>query len=202
MGSTPTSRPRRSPRPGEPSGETQRAGNGSALASDTSRAHRYGSACTVSTRTQALRSGLVTVVPAATAEAAASSATSISVSSRAADNACRSGARCACFGVRRNGMPRVNRPRSIATPMVWESARPAAPAARVSRGVAPTHSRYRCNSFATRNANSDKGSSANIASGASMRVGAASIAIDQPSAARLKARLKPSASHGSQPAMK
>ena len=50
--------------------------------------------------------------------------------------------------------------------------------------------------------NSDSGSTENTISGGSIFCGARIIAIDQPMAAMLNSRLKPSAIQGSQPAMK
>ena len=50
--------------------------------------------------------------------------------------------------------------------------------------------------------NSDNGSTENIISGGSMAKGAVIMAMDHASAAKLKIRLRPSASQGSQPATK
>ena len=126
----------------------------------------------------------------------------IHVSSLAARTACQSAWRCATFGVRKNGSLCVTIPLSTAIPMVCASASPATAAANVCRQLAPTCPRYRCTSFTTLNVNSDSGSTENIMSGGSMRVGATIIATDQASAAALKSRLNPSASQGSQPATK
>ncbi len=86
--------------------------------------------------------------------------------------------------------------------MVCVSASPAIAAASVWRTLAPTRTRYRCTSLASLKVNSDSGSTEYITSGGSTCRGAHTMATDQPSAARLNSRLQPSATHGSQPAMK
>lgn len=138
----------------------------------------------------------------ATPQVASSSATSISVSSRAAPMARARPWRLAFFGVRKNGSLRVVRPFSTAKPMVCESDSPASAAAKVWRRFAPTALRYRWTSLTSLNANSDNGSTENIINGASYFSGEAIIRIDQVIAAKLNSRLKPSAIQGSQPAMK
>src|SRR5439155_20409385 len=96
----------------------------------------------------------------------------------------------------------VRGPFTAALPVGWVGASPAIAAAGVWRTLAPTRTWYRCASFASLKVNRDRGRTEYITSGGSMCFGGHTMATDQPSAARLNSRLQPSATHGSQPAMK
>lgn len=123
-------------------------------------------------------------------------------SSRAADNADRKRCGAVCLGVRKNGSLRVISPLITARPMVCARASPEMAAAKVCRKFMPTRCVYRWISLTSLKVNNDSGSTENSMSGGSTFCGARIIAIDQPIAAMLNSRLKPSASHGSQPATK
>ena len=99
-------------------------------------------------------------------------------------------------------MRRVMNPVSMARAITCDRARPASPAAMLWRRLACTRERYRKNILATLNRNRVSGRTAKMTCGGATSSGISTIAADQAIAARLKARLKPSASHGNQPAMK
>src|SRR5579864_7698226 len=171
--------------------------------SDTTSEEAYGTDCTSSTTIHARWSGPAFCGSAVydTAQAETMRPAIMRVSSRAAASACSRPEVSRRLGVRKNGSLRVTSPFTTAVPMVWVSASPATAAA-PWRKLAPTRTRYRWNSLAILNVNSDSGSTEYMTSGASTRPGAHTMAADQPSAARLNSRLTPSATHGSQPATK